>query len=62
MSKVQKEMLSWGKSIFIAIIIALVVRNLFFAPYVVKGESMLPNLQNDNRLIVSKFNKFDGYH
>ncbi|RAK21288.1 signal peptidase I [Anoxybacillus vitaminiphilus] len=62
MSKLQEEILSWGKAIVIAIFIALVIRNLFFAPYVVKGESMLPNLQNDNRLIVSKLNKFAGYH
>jgi len=34
----QKEILSWGKSIVFAIFIVFVVRNLFFAPYVVKGE------------------------
>jgi signal peptidase I len=51
MSKLQEEILSWGKAIVIAIFIALVVRNLFFSPYVVKGESMLPNLQNDNHIV-----------
>ncbi|KXG09973.1 signal peptidase I [Anoxybacillus rupiensis] len=61
MSNWKEEIVSWGKAVGIAVIIAVVVRNLIFAPYIVKGESMLPTLQNDNRLIVSKFSKWEGY-
>ena len=61
LSKTRNEMLSWMKSLVFAAIIAFVFRNLFFSPYIVKGESMLPNLQNGNRLVVSKLSELQRF-
>lgn len=57
MAKKQKnEFFRWMKSIGIAIIIAVVIKSFLFANYVVEGKSMMPTLQNGNRLIVNKIN------
>nr|WP_329602816.1 signal peptidase I [Terrilactibacillus tamarindi] len=44
----------WVLAIGCAIIIALLLRNLIFTNYVVEGQSMMPTLQDGNRLIVNK--------
>lgn len=49
-----KEMWSWIKAIVIALIVVALVRQFIFSNYIVSGESMMPTLQNGNRLIVSK--------
>ncbi len=50
----RKEVLSWIKSILIALVIFFIIRQFIFVPSVVEGESMMPNLQNGNRIIVSR--------
>ncbi|EST10383.1 signal peptidase I [Sporolactobacillus laevolacticus] len=54
MSKTKRELWSWIKAVAIAILIALLVRNFIFSNYIVRGESMMPTLQDGNRLIVNK--------
>lgn len=49
-----KEIWGWIKAIAIAVIIALLIRNFIFSNYIVRGESMMPTLQDGNRLIVNK--------
>ncbi|TGA99291.1 signal peptidase I [Sporolactobacillus shoreae] len=49
-----KEIWSWIKAIVIALIVVALVRQFVFSNYIVKGESMMPTLQDGNRLIVSK--------
>lgn len=39
----------------IAVILAFVIRTYIFAPIVVDGESMMPTLQNHERIILNKF-------
>lgn len=51
---VMKEIWSWVKAIVIALIVVALVRQFVFSNYIVKGESMMPTLQDGNRLIVSK--------
>ncbi|WLD94013.1 signal peptidase I [Alkalihalobacillus sp. AL-G] len=46
----------WVKAIGIALLIAFIVRQFLFTNYVVYGESMMPTIQEGNRLIVSKIN------
>jgi len=61
---VKKELLSWIKAIAIAILVAIIVRNFIFAPIQVHGESMLPNLENGDRIIINKFggdSKYDHF-
>lgn len=53
-NKNKNEVFEWIKALAIAVIIAVVIRSFIFTNYVVEGESMMPTLQNANRLIVSK--------
>lgn len=43
------------KIVVIALIIVLPIRYYLFQPFIVKGESMMPNYQNGNYLIVDEF-------
>ncbi|WEG12155.1 signal peptidase I [Pullulanibacillus sp. KACC 23026] len=52
--KEKNEVFEWIKALAVAVIIAIVIRSFIFTNYVVEGESMMPNLQNGNRLIVNK--------
>ena len=54
MSSVKSESWEWLKAIFIALFLAFVIRYFLFAPIVVDGQSMMPTLQNSDRLIVNK--------
>jgi signal peptidase I len=54
MTSVNSESWEWLKAIFIALLLAFFIRYFLFAPIVVDGQSMMPTLQNDNRLIVNK--------
>jgi signal peptidase I len=48
------ELWSWIKALVIAGFVAFIIRHFFFTNYVVEGISMMPNFQNNNRLIVNK--------
>ncbi|MED4205664.1 signal peptidase I [Neobacillus mesonae] len=50
----KKELVSWGKSLLIALGIALVVRTFFFSPYIVEGSSMEPTLHDQEKMFVNK--------
>ncbi|MEH7380955.1 signal peptidase I [Bacillus sp. JJ1533] len=50
----RNEIWEWIKALFIAIIVAFIVRAFFFTPVVVEGASMQPTLQDQNRMIVTK--------
>ncbi|CAM3436809.1 MULTISPECIES: signal peptidase I [Saccharibacillus] len=53
-NKVKSETLEWIKAIAIALVLVFVIRWLLFAPYMVDGESMHPNFQDGERVIVNK--------
>jgi len=48
----QREALEWVLSIVIAVVLALVIRQFVFTVVRVDGESMVPTLQHNDRLIV----------
>ena len=50
----------WIKALVIAIILATVIRQFFFAPIVVDGFSMMPTLKDTDRMIVNKFSYIIG--
>ncbi|MGV3487207.1 MAG: signal peptidase I [Tuberibacillus sp.] len=54
MKKEKREAFEWLKALAIAVIIAIVIRSFIFTNYVVEGQSMMPTLQDGNRLIVNK--------
>ncbi|PGC85684.1 signal peptidase I [Bacillus toyonensis] len=62
----KKEWISWMKIIGIALGIAFLVRGIVFAPSLVQGQSMMPTLENNERVFVNKIgysiyglNRFD---
>ncbi|MFT8319475.1 MAG: signal peptidase I [Bacillus sp. (in: firmicutes)] len=54
--KKKNEAWEWGKALIIAVLLAFVIRYFLFAPIVVDGESMMPTLHNQDRMIVNKLN------
>jgi len=55
-NKYEKNKFSdWLKAAFIALIIAFLLRSFIFATSIVKGESMLPTLEDGERVIFNKF-------
>ena len=58
--KKKSSILEWGKAIVIAVILALLIRNFLFEPYVVEGKSMDPTLVDSERLFVNKTVKYTG--
>lgn len=64
--EMKKEGIEWLKAIAIGIIVFAFIRTFFFSNYVVEGESMMPTLQDGNKLMVNKIgyqigdlNRFD---
>ncbi|RFU71266.1 signal peptidase I [Peribacillus saganii] len=52
--KKKNEFWEWSKALVIAILLAAVIRYFLFAPIVVDGESMMPTLHDQDRMIVNK--------
>ncbi len=50
-----KELYEWTQAIAIAVVLALIINQFFFAIVEVNGSSMEPTLQNAERLFVRKF-------
>lgn len=50
-----KEIWSWIKTITLAVILALIIRNYAFAFYIVDGKSMEPTLEDGQVLVVNNF-------
>ena len=59
MAKKKNEIREWIKALIIAVILAAVIRQFFFAPIVVDGFSMMPTLKDTDRMIVNKFSYVD---
>lgn len=59
--KAKSEIWEWAKALIIAIIIAMVVRYFLFTPIVVDGESMMPTLEDGDRMIVNKLGGLDRF-
>lgn len=56
----KKEGIEWIKAFAVGIIIFVFIRTFFFSNYVVEGESMMPTLENGNKLIVNKIGTHIG--
>lgn len=61
MNKVVAEVLSWVKTIGIALILAFVINIFVFQTYQVKGESMLPTYEPKERVFVLKLDSSFKY-
>ncbi|WP_017727288.1 signal peptidase I [Halalkalibacterium ligniniphilum] len=54
MTKTKSDSWEWVKALIIALVLAAIVRYFLFAPIVVEGQSMMPTLENNDRLIINK--------
>lgn len=54
MSEGKKESWEWLKAIVVALVLAFLIRQFLFAPVIVDGESMIPTLEHNDRMIVNK--------
>ena len=52
--KSKNEIISWLKSIVIAFVLAIFIREFLFTPVVVSGQSMEPTFEHDNRIVITK--------
>ena len=57
--KTKKEIISWIKSIAVALILAFVIRQYILTPVIVSGQSMEPTFEENNRIIITKINKIN---
>ncbi len=48
----KKEFIEWAKAIIVAVVLALIIRNFIFTVVRVDGESMVPTLEHNDRMIV----------
>lgn len=53
--KEKNELWEWTKALLIAFAIAAFIRYFLFTPIVVDGDSMMPTLENGDRMVVNKF-------
>ncbi|WP_163101998.1 signal peptidase I [Peribacillus alkalitolerans] len=57
----KEEFLSWVKSLFFAIAIAIICRHFLFTPVTVHGESMMPTFENKNKVVITKVSKLEHF-
>jgi len=50
----RNEGVEWFKALSLGIIVFVAIRTFFFSNYVVEGESMLPTLEDGNKVVVNK--------
>ncbi|MFC7393813.1 signal peptidase I [Scopulibacillus cellulosilyticus] len=50
----RREIPQWIRVFGVTVIAVIIIRTFLFSSYVVEGKSMMPNLQDGNRLIVNK--------
>lgn len=58
---VKKEVISWSKSVAIAFIFALLIRQFLFTQVTVSGQSMDPTFEHNQRLIVAKMHSIKNF-
>lgn len=57
----KNELLSWGKSIAIALVLAVVIRQFLYTPVIVSGQSMEPTFEHENRIVITKIHKINRF-
>ena len=54
MSSLKREIWEWTKAIVLGLIVVTVIRSFFLTNYAVSGKSMMPTLNDQDKVIVSK--------
>lgn len=55
-SKLYKELIEWIKAIVFAVVLVFLIKTFLYTPFLVVGESMQPNFQDGERVVVNVFN------
>lgn len=50
----KKEIISWGKTLVVVMLIVVFIRGFLFTNYIVFGQSMMPTIENNERVIINK--------
>ena len=58
---IKQEGSSWVKTILVAFIVAFICREFLFAPTIVRGESMEPTFEDQNKVILSKISEIQRF-
>ncbi len=59
--KTKREVISWSKSVAVALILALLVRQFLFTPVTVSGQSMEPTFEHNERLVIGKLHAIKNF-
>lgn len=59
--KMKREIVSWSKSVAIALLLALFIRQFLYTPATVSGQSMLPTFEHEERILISKLYSIDHF-
>lgn len=57
----KKEIVSWTKSVAIAFIFALLIRQFLFTPVTVSGQSMDPTFEHNQRIVIAKIHSIKHF-
>lgn len=57
----KKEVLSWLKSVAIALVLALLIKEFVYTPVTVSGQSMEPTFESDHRIVITKLHKIERF-
>lgn len=57
----KKEALSWLKSVAIALVLALLIREFVYTPVTVSGQSMEPTFESEHRVVITKLHKIERF-
>ncbi|MEX3715225.1 signal peptidase I [Cytobacillus horneckiae] len=58
---IKEDLISWMKTLLLALLIAFICRQFIFSPMTVKGESMSPTFEENNWIFVSKTSTIDRF-
>ncbi|MCD8511953.1 MAG: signal peptidase I [Bacillus sp. (in: Bacteria)] len=50
----KRELWSWAKTLIVVIVVVSLIRGFFFTNYIVYGQSMMPTIEDGERIIVNK--------
>lgn len=57
----KKEIYAWAKTIVFCFLLVFICRQFVFTPIIVDGKSMMPTLENNNRILVNKITSIDRF-
>ncbi|MGI2328015.1 signal peptidase I [Planococcus sp. YIM B11945] len=56
-----KTLVAWMKVVFLTVLIALAARQFLFEPVAVHGKSMMPTIEENDKIVISKISRIDNF-